>query len=654
MSEINGLLLDNRYEILSVVGSGGMATVYKGKDRLLNRWVAIKVLKQEFNTDADFVQKFEKESQAAASLSHPNIVNVFDVGVDHDMHYIVMELVSGNTLRDYLNKMHGFMKEEAVINIIMQIGSALQHAHENNIVHRDIKSQNILVSDTGSVKVADFGIARAVTKGTIVNTKEIVGSVHYASPEQARGGFVDARSDIYSLGILMYELITKNLPYDGDTPVSVALKHLREVLPDPRDVNPNITEGFVSILDNATAKDLNQRYQSIFDMLEDLRRLSGDKNYVAKNETYFNSQTMILPKLSEEDIMKNEQSKLSSRQNVRKSGSKSVSKLNATLVVVGALIISLLIFSIIAMNRFKEIFNVQIVSVPNVVGLSVDDAVRNIQDIGLVADTTEHKFSNEVPADFVISQNYAEGEELKEGFTVKLVISNGSVETLVPNVVQQDLAKARVMIENSSFTMGDIKYEFNDLPSGTVISQTPRSGIKAVEGDPINLVVSQGKEVRTVLVPNLSGKTLSEAESELAALGLKIGSIEYELNDNFDEGTIISNAGVGDTYDMGSEVAIVLSNGPETIPNTDTTNNNTSTTTEDVSEISLAISVATFINDPEVIRIEMIQGTERRVVYEATRTKAEGDFRVKVSGSGFATIEVYFSGQLVSQESIQF
>ncbi|MBS7527436.1 Stk1 family PASTA domain-containing Ser/Thr kinase [Fusibacter paucivorans] len=658
MSEINGLLLDNRYEILSVVGSGGMATVYKGRDHVLNRMVAIKVLKQEFNSDSDFVAKFEKESQSAASLSHPNIVNVFDVGMDHDMHYIVMELITGHTLREYLNKMHGFMKEEAVVNIIMQIGSALQHAHQNNIIHRDIKSQNILVSETGSVKVADFGIARAATKSTLVNTKEIVGSVHYASPEQARGGYVDARSDIYSLGILMYELITKELPFDGETPVSVALKQLRDHLPDPRTINANVSDGFASILSKATAKDLNQRYQSIYELMEDLKRLSVDKRFVVKTEGYLNDETTILPKITEEDIMKHDQNR--TRKSTKQKASKPVSKLNITLVVVAALIVSMLVFSLVAINKFKEIFNVDIVTVPNVVGMDVDEAVRAIQDKGLVADTTERKYNNDIDEDIVISQNYAEGEELKEGFTVKLVVSNGAVRVLVPNVVQQDLVKARVMIENENFEVGEIKYEFNDLPTGTVISQSPKSGVKEAEGTLIDLVVSQGQEIKTVLVPNVSGKTIREAESELNALGLKLGSIEYELSDEFEEGMIISNQGVGQTYEQGSEVSVVVSNGPENVDgdgtgegNGDGTENGDGTG-DNYSEISVAIFASTFMHDPENIRIEMIQGETRTVVYENTHTKAEGDFRIKIRGTGFATLEVFYSDQLVSQETIQF
>ena len=283
MVQLIGRNLGNRYEIIEIIGTGGMAVVYKGRDLVLNRLVAVKVLKEEFSTDQDFVKKFQHESQAAASLSHPNIVNVFDVGFNDDVHYIVMELVNGNTLREYLNKMQGFMKEEAIINIGLQVASALSQAHENNIVHRDIKSQNVLINENGSVKVADFGIARAATTATIVNTKEVIGSVHYSSPEQARGGFVDARSDIYSLGILLYELATKALPFEGDSPVTIALKQIKDALPNPQQINTEISEGLASIIHKCGEKMPSERYQSVNALIEDLKMLRADKQFTVQD-----------------------------------------------------------------------------------------------------------------------------------------------------------------------------------------------------------------------------------------------------------------------------------------------------------------------------------------------------------------------------------
>jgi len=262
----------------------------------------------------------------------------------------------------------------------------------------------------------------------------------------------------------MYEMATKELPFNGDTPVSVALKQLRDIVPDPKKINTSLSSGFISVMKKATSKDLNQRYQSVFDMMDDLKKLSVNKNFIVNTEGYLSDETMILPSLSEEEIMQHEQRKKQSRPAAKKKAAP-VSKLNVTLVIVGALIISLLIFSVMAFNRFEDIFNVKIVTVPDVVGKSVDEAVRDIQDVGLIADTTERRFTNDIAEDVVVSQNYNPGEELKEGFTVKLVVSNGAIQAIIPNVVQQDITKAKVMIENEKFEVGDITYTFGDLPS---------------------------------------------------------------------------------------------------------------------------------------------------------------------------------------------
>ena len=659
MTSIIGTILDKRYEIMENVGSGGMATVYRAKDLILNRMVAVKILKSELSNDEEFVTKFEKESQSAASLSHPNIVNIFDVGLDQGMHYIVMELVTGNTLRDYLNKMHGFMREEAVINISLQIASALNNAHQNNIIHRDIKSQNILVNEQGSIKVADFGIARATTKSTIVNTKEVVGSVHYTSPEQARGGYVDARSDIYSLGILMYELATKELPYVADTPVAVALKHLKDEMPDIRLINNQISEGLISIIHKATQKDLSMRYQSVSEMIEDLKHVRNDKNYIVEEHSYLNDETMVLPKITEEDIMNHQiikQQKKTldeSRTKPKSQNNKKppVNKLNATLVVLAALLLSLLVFSVFAVNKIQDMFKSEIVLMPSVTGMASEEAIRILNENGLIADTTEKRFNNEVEQDHVISQSIPEGEELKEGFTVSLVISNGPVLATIPNVVHQDLQKATVMIENAGLSVGETDYKFNDLPAGMIIEQTPKAGMQIGEGKSVDLVISQGVKITTVLIPSLAGKTLQEAETALNDLGLKVGSVEESYSEEVEKGRIISNENVGSEAKQGASVNLTLSLGVEgatTDPGT-TTNPNVQMTSR-----LFVIPTDTFINDPESIKVEMVQGDVTTIVYEKTHAKDEKEVKFTIKGTGSAVINIYFSGQLVSTQYVEF
>lgn len=657
MTQLIGNVLGNRYEIVEIVGIGGMAVVYKGKDNVLNRLVAIKVLKQEFNSDEEFVKKFQKESQAAASLSHPNIVNVFDVGYSEDVHYIVMELVNGNTLRDYLNNMHGFMKEEAIINIGLQIASALSQAHQNDIVHRDIKSQNILINENGSVKVADFGIARAATSATIVNTKEVIGSVHYSSPEQARGGIVDARSDIYSLGILLYELATKTLPFEGDSPVTIALKQIKDDLPNPQALNSEISDGLASIIHKCTEKLPNDRYQSILEMIEDFKTLRSNKSYVVKDQLYKNNETTILPKITEEELRAHQTQRRKPLPLIEEEPAQPPykNKLNMTLVILSALVLALLVFGVFALNRFKDIFDVNTVEVPNVIGLSVEEAVRTLTDVGLKADTTERRIHNEIEEGHVISQNYLEGDKLKEGFTIKLVISSGGIQSLIPNVRQQTLAEARVMITNENFEIGDVTYEFNDLPEGMVINQTPRGGLKMPSGTKVDLVVSQGPETNKVIVPSLESKTIREAESTLNSIGLRLGQIGYESSTTVAKGQVVSNSKVGEEVERGAVVDIIVSNGPEEV----TTESSEDTTEPIASELKLTVTIVTskFAGDTENIRIELVQGDDRKTVYEKIHAKSEGPeiiIQSIVSGSGAARIIVYYGDVQMEQQDIQF
>lgn len=656
MTQLLGSTLGNRYEIVEIVGVGGMAVVYRGRDNVLNRMVAVKVLKQEFNSDEEFVRKFQKESQAAASLSHPNIVNVFDVGYNEEVHYIVMELVNGNTLRDYLNKMQGFMKEEAIINIGLQIASALSQAHQNDIVHRDIKSQNILINENGSVKVADFGIARAATSATIVNTKEVIGSVHYSSPEQARGGIVDVRSDIYSLGILLYELATKTLPFEGDSPVTIALKQIKDELPNPKIVNPDVSEGLASIIHKSTEKLPNDRYQNILELIEDFKTLRNNKNYVVNDQLYKNHETTVLPKITEEELRAHQTKRRMAIPIIEDETPLPPykNKLNMTLVILSALVLSILVFSIFAYGKFKEIFDVNTVTVPNVIGLSVDEAVRTLSDSGLKADTTEKRIHSEIEENHVISQNYNEGDKLKEGFTIKLVISSGGIQSLIPNVRQQTLAEAKVMIANEKFELGEITYEFNDLPEGMVINQTPRSGLKMPAGTMIDIVVSQGPESKKVIVPSLETKTIREAESTLNSIGLRLGQIGYEANDSIAKDQVISNTKLGEEVERGTIVDIIVSSGVEA-----TTEATVETTEPMTSELKLTVTIVTskFSGDTENIKVVLVKGEERETIYEKIHAKSEGPeiiIQSIVSGSGTAQIIVYYGDVQMEQQDIQF
>ncbi len=670
MNQLIGSNLGNRYEIIEILGTGGMAVVYKGRDLVLNRMVAIKVLKQEFSSDEEFVKKFQKESQAAASLSHPNIVNVFDVGYNENVHYIVMEIVNGNTLRDYLNNMQGFMKEEAIINIGLQIASALSQAHQNDIVHRDIKSQNILINEQGSVKVTDFGIARAATTATIVNTKEVIGSVHYSSPEQARGGFVDARSDIYSLGILLYELATKTLPFEGDSPVTIALKQIKDDMPNPQNINSNISDGLSSIIHKCTEKIQNDRYQSVLDLIEDLKELRGNKAFIVQNQMYNNHETTVLPIISEEVLLahqtKHRQPRNTSDEEQNSMASlapKSTptsapqkNKLNMSLVILAALALAVIVFGVFAFNKFQEIFDVNEVNVPGVVGLSTEEAIRTLKEAGLNSDVSEQRVHNEIEAGFIISQSHEEGDKVKEGFTIKLVVSSGGIQSIIPNVKQQTLTEARVMIENDGFVVGEVTYAFNDLPEDMIISQTPKAGIKMPQGTVVDLIVSQGLETDNLIVPSLETKTIREAESTLNSIGLKLGEISYAISTSVEKGLIISNSKVGTEVEPGTFINIVVSSGETE----ETTEASTEATTEAISsELRLLVPIETdkFLQDSETIKIEMVQGDVRTIVYEKVHSKSEGpvfEVQCRVSGTGDAKILVYYGEVVGLEQDIQF
>src|SRR6056297_436567 len=364
---MNKEILGNRYEIIKKIGEGGMARVYKAKDNLLNRYVAIKVLKSELNNDLDFVNKFDKEAKAAASLSHPNIVNVYDVGEDDGVKYIVMELLEGTTLKDIILSDPEYLDNNEIIDIAYQIASALEHAHENSIIHRDIKPENVIIDNNNSVKVADFGIARAVTTSTIVTTKRVLGSVHYSSPEQARGGVVDKRTDIYSLGILIYELATKRLPFDGDSEISIALQHIKGQVLNPSEINENLSPGLEKIILKSIRKNPEERYSSAFELLSDLdkamRRL--DDEIVLDEVSIENSETKYLPEIEDGDFM----SKRLKKKPRNKNTHKKPSVFSIMVVILVALILTLGVFTIMSFEDISQRLENETVEVPDVVGM---------------------------------------------------------------------------------------------------------------------------------------------------------------------------------------------------------------------------------------------------------------------------------------------
>lgn len=473
---IEGKLLGDRYEIIENIGNGGMATVYKATDIILKRSVAVKILRDEFTTDEEFIKRFEVEAQSAARLTHPNIVSIYDVGVEGNLHYIVMELIQGKTLKEIILEEKGPLPWKWSANVAIQMASALDMAHKNNIIHRDIKPHNIIITEDGIAKVTDFGIAKAVSNSTITAFGTTIGSVHYFSPEHARGGFTDTKSDLYSLGVVMYEMMTGKVPFDADTPVSVALKHMQEEPVEPIELNEEIPMVVNKIIMKALQKDVNLRYQAASEMLSDLRRalqdpegdFVEDREYDATAET---QQINLDMYGNMDDIGENKKKK-------KKNGKKD-NKLFAFIKkhkVLSAFIGIILLFAISLGGTLAvlSITNPAEVDMPNVVGLSKEEAQTEIENAKLVFEIEKEEYDKEVPEGFVISQDpkYMERfNKVKEGSTVKVVISKGQEVATVPNVKGKEREEAIRLIEEANLKAEVVEETSRTVKEGFVISQ---------------------------------------------------------------------------------------------------------------------------------------------------------------------------------------
>ncbi len=652
MSQMIGKILGNRYQIIEKIGEGGMANVFKAKCLLLNRFVAVKVLRPELVSDEDFVAKFEKESQAAASLSNPNIVNIYDVGKDGDVRYIVMELVRGVTLKKYIKGHDGFIPNDEIIEIAKQVALGLEHAHANRIIHRDIKPHNILINEDGIVKVADFGIARAVTSSTIVTTKEAIGSVHYSSPEQARGGFVDEKSDIYSLGILIYELATKKLPFDGDVPVSVAMKHLKEKVVEPSQLNPEIGKGLESVILKAIQKEPNNRYKSARELIDDLEKLSKNPElnvpfYVQADD----SPTMIIPNVDDREFDAKPKEKKS--------------RVGIILGVLAGLLAAVLVIGAFTLSSVLDRMKPKIVVMPDLEGVVYNDAVDTIHSLNLNINVKDYVFDSEIEKNHIIKQSQAAGDELKEGFTVDVVVSNGPELVKVPNLLQKDVAEARLVLDNKSLKIGDITYEYSDLPSGLVVKQDPVAGSNSIKGNNVALVVSQGKPIETVMVPNLLGKSLPQVKSNLSNVSLSLGNVTYNFSETYGKDAVmIQSISAGTEVEEKTSVSVVISKGSEngdtpaegteTADGTDSAVEGGETGTDSQLVDKTYIIPLSFATQKETVRVEMIQSGVTTTIYEKEHDKTEENVRVVVSGTGEATVNFYFGALKVKSMQVTF
>lgn len=582
-----GSTLGGRYDMLEKIGTGGMASVFKAKDTLLNRYVAIKILRDALEGDAQVVSNFIKEAQSSASLSHNNVVSVYDVGEDQGINYMVMELVDGITLKEYI-KENGALPWQEACDYAIQIGQGINEAHSQSIIHRDIKPQNIIMAADKTLKVTDFGIARAMAADTTIVGGTALGSVHYISPEQARGGFTDARSDIYSLGIVLYEMLTGKVPFDGDTPVSVALMHLEKDPMNVKCVNMNIPTDLAYVVMKAIAKEQSARYQNIQELLEDLHAVLAEEplssNAVAVTEEeesddfvdddidYVSDSDEIT---DDEEIIKEERGnkRTKKRKKIRKEKTAAQKKENrlAVILALGTVVAILLI----AFGAYKIITGTKGSTVPDLKNLTVEEATQKLQELELkISDETEYSLSDDIEEGKIITSDPESGTFLPKNSDVKLIVSIGSSggDIAVPNVTGMTFDEAISQIMAVELTYS-VKEEPSDkVEAGTIIRQTPIAGTKLNKNDIVMLHVSTGPRsmatqapatVQKVEVPNVTGMGREQAEVLLNSKGLVLGAVTRGAS-SVPEGTIISQSPDSSrTAPKGSSVSIVLSSGNE-------------------------------------------------------------------------------------------
>lgn len=652
MDQYIGKMLDNRYEILDVIGVGGMAVVYKAYCHRLHRFVAIKVLKKDLASDAEFRRRFHEEAQAVAMLSHTNIVSVYDVSHDEDLDYIVMELIDGITLKQYMQKKEGVLNWREALYFINQIIRALGHAHGRGIIHRDIKPQNIMVLRDGSVKVADFGIARIMSAAQNTMTQEALGSVHYISPEQARGSHIDARADIYSAGVVLYEMLTGRLPFEGDSPVSVAIQHINATPLSPRELNPEVPVGLEEITMKAMASRIDQRYVNAEAMLQDLESLRKNPmttfhyNLAAfhGNQPVPDEPTQAVdntgsmgrrqrppvrtrpapPPLRryEDDRGYDDDDEDERRKNI-------VVPIVIIVFLLGAAVVLWLAF-------FSGLFSKpDMVKVPNLIGMNITEIYADeeiTENFKIVQKRVE--YSEKYPGE-ILDQDPKPRSEVEIGTTINVVVSGGQ-ETVdmisVDNFTYEDAVKA---LQGIGLQVAPPTYEFSDkVEENHVISFSPAPKTKMNVGDQVQMVISKGQETKKVVVPTLTGQSIDKARKMLEDLGLKVGSAD-EVNNDAPAGQVVyQSVAPGTEVDEGTAVTLHYSKGPAPKPIT-----------------SKPITVA-LPEEPESVTVRITVGGQE--VYSAVVDTSAGTVVTSASGTGSQEVCVYIDGELKDQYTLNF
>jgi serine/threonine protein kinase len=647
---LEGSVIGNRYKIQEKIGNGGMATVYKALDQILNRYVAVKVLREEFTTDEEFIKRFNAEAQSAARLIHPNIVSVYDVGQEYNIYYIVMELIQGKTLKQIIEE-DGHLSWKWAVNIAIQIASALEMAHKNNIIHRDIKPHNIMITEDGVAKVTDFGIAKAVSNSTITAFGTTLGSVHYFSPEHARGGYTDSKSDLYSLGVVMYEMVTGKVPFDADTPVSIALKHMQEEPVPPIKVNKEIPFAVNQIILKAMKKDPNERYQNASEMIKDLNiALKRPEGGFVEERNFEDSFTRRIPTVNVSD---NRNGNIKSDNEEEKPKGKIATffynhpktKVASIIALFVLIFVATLVITLTVINSSSP----KDVQIPNVVNLTQEEAKQRIEQLKLKFAYKE-EYSADVEAGHVISQDpqYINNYSVKEGSTVTVVISKGMEQTKVPKVIGMEYSKAESALTEAGLEVEKVEETSQKVEAGYVISQEIDANTEVQKGTKIKIHVSTGTGIKKVTVTSVIGKSSEEAKKILTDLKLEVNVVEDEDTSKSDGVVLKQSVDPGTSVEEGSAITITVNkiekNKQGTVninvkalanrhlpKSSDEEDDNTTTTSNNV-------------------KITVMVGSDK--VYSQKVSRDTEKLNVTVEGKGNITVKVYIANEDESSNGI--
>ena len=697
-----GNILNGRYDVIEKIGTGGMATVYKAKDTLLNRFVAIKILRDSLEGEQAVVTNFIKEAQSSASLVHNNIVSVYDVGEDDGMNYMVMELVDGITLKKYI-KERGALPWQEACDYAIQIAQGLGEAHGKNIIHRDIKPQNIIMTKDKTLKVTDFGIARAAASETTVVGSTALGSVHYISPEQARGGFTDARSDIYSLGIVLYEMLTGKVPFDGESAVSVALMHLEKEPVNVRCINMDIPVDLAYITMKAIAKEQSNRYQNVGEMLDDLHAVLADETLPSREHEEDEAPAEEIKRgISDEpeneysdaanDIEEEKTSELSRKKNKKsKKKIKTKEQKKADRIATVLAFVTVIVLILIAAGAYFIMNTRNEKAVPDFSNMTVEEASIAAQNAGLaISDELEYSLSDKVEEGRVIMQTPEAKKIVKKNSEIKLVVSIGSSggNIELPNVVNKSFDDAITEIMEAGLMYVVVEENSDTVSQNTIIRQLPEAGTKLNKSDYVTLFVSKGRvlaatavpENSKVVVPNVTGDSREVAEGKLAQSGLKMGTITRKASSS-PEGTIISQSPTaGKSVAKNSFVTVVISSGNKTstetvaektesesneaeetqkpvataAPSKDVDNENTSNNNSDASSGTSTQTFTVKIPDAANDRVNVEIVANGRTIHNAMHEKSEGSVSVDIPGSGTISVQAYIDGAKVIEKTLNF